>query len=201
MSENRGKSLTEKWVKSVRARKQECVFTVNNPDEALTEWGNIKSRLASDGAIKYCRVAYEHGTKEETPHLQCYAVFSYFMTFKTCRNKLIKIFGKAPHIEVRAGTHEQARDYCGDEEKSGGVYWVESYGSEDGIGQGKRTDLEEKRSVFWQIKALIDDGCTEYDLYENFFPEMVSTRYTYIMRYFDNVRIKRSKQDVKLESH
>jgi hypothetical protein len=85
-------------------RQRAWVFTLNNPP------GDF---CLKDDSIRYAKYALEIG-ESGTPHIQGYVVFKDSQRFSRLRNLIVKLAGKAPHVEPRRGTHIEARDYVGD---------------------------------------------------------------------------------------
>ena len=79
------------------ARSRAWCFTLNNPVEALD----------LEGKCKYAVYQTESG-ENETTHYQGYIEFQNQKRMQTVKN----IIGGNPHVEIRKGTREQARDYC-----------------------------------------------------------------------------------------
>lgn len=119
--------------------------------------------LVNDLDYRYLVFQYEF-TRTGQIHMQ-----GYFVLAKKQRLSAIKkIICKTIHLEIRRGTHEQARDYCKkDDTRACGPF---EHGSEQGIscGRGARTDLLE-------IKAKIDNGATKEIIWQEHFSS--STRH------------------------
>lgn len=81
------------------ARSRAYVFTINNWTE------EDEAQVAMCGA-QYTVYGKEKGDSG-TPHLQGYMYFKSARTLKSISKKLPRA-----HLEVRKGSHEQARDYC-----------------------------------------------------------------------------------------
>ena len=81
------------------ARSRAYVFTINNWEETHEQ------KIALCGA-QYTVYGKEVG-ESGTPHLQGYM---YFESARSLKSMIKKLPGA--HVEVRQGTHEQARDYC-----------------------------------------------------------------------------------------
>lgn len=123
------------------SRNRAYVFTINNPTE--TDYMDIE---ALD--TQYVVYGKEKGV-EGTPHLQGYMYFKNPRTLKSVSKKL-----KRAHLEVRKGTHEQARDYC----KKDGMY-VE-HGQPPRIGAPKMEERikRNKRIRELSLNELVDQG-------------------------------------------
>lgn len=84
---------------NTKTRSRAWMFTCNNYDDAS------ETRVSMLGA-QYFVYGKEVG-EQGTPHLQGYVYFKSQRTFKSLSKKLPGF-----HLEVRKGTHTQARDYC-----------------------------------------------------------------------------------------
>lgn len=127
------------------------MFTINNPSEG--EYPELKSTM------QYLIYQKEKGL-EGTEHLQGYVV----LRAKSRLAAVSKLFPRA-HLEVRKGSHEQARDYCSKEaSRIGGAPM--SFGEEPA--QGKRSDL-------LLIKRKLDEGQSVLDCAkeEELFPSCI----------------------------
>lgn len=82
------------------SRSKSWVFTINN--YTREEEGDVKE-LPGVQYLVYGREVGESGTH----HLQGYVYFKNARTLSSLKKKLPRA-----HLEVRRGTHEQARDYC-----------------------------------------------------------------------------------------
>lgn len=125
-------------------------FTLNNFTDL--ERDSIRGYVSS-GTCTYVVHGVETAPATGTRHLQGYMEFS-------CRKRLTavkKLAGLArAHIEMRRGTAAEASVYC----KKDGLFEEEGQISEPQ--PGRRTDLE-------SIKELIDNGCSEVEVAENYF--------------------------------
>lgn len=94
-----------------------------------------------------------------TPHLQGYVEFTAPVRMSSLRNALPTSVGVA-HWERRAGTRDQARDYCRkDGTRLTGPY---EYGDWDSGGAGNRTDLT-------AVKRMLDDGASDLQVADEHF--------------------------------
>lgn len=148
-------------------------FTINNPsvedEEALT---NVLP-------YKYLIFQYEMGDQELTMHIQ-----GYFVLIRKMRLTALKKLLPKAHLEIRKGSHEQARDYClKSRTKQDGPY---EFGSEEGIARkkGQRSDLIE-------IKQKIDQGASSEVIWDEHFA--TSVRYH---KSFESYRDLKSKHRV-----
>lgn len=160
------------------------MLTINNPP--CEEWQPFADYLDTHN-VRYAKVALEVG-EAGNRHFQVYLYFPGKRRFSSVK----KLFPSA-HIEPRFGTHQQASDYIGQEEKSGTVLWVEEFGVPPK--QGGRSDLSESRSAMWDVKDAIDNGASEGELWDDYFPYMVRS-YTGVREY---IQYTRSKSDGDVE--
>ena len=132
-----------------RAEAINWLFTINNPSAQHEEdLGTVPYR--------YLIFQYEQG-EEGTVHIQ-----GYFVLQQKMRLTALKKLLPTAHLEVRRGTHLQAKDYCSKPEtRLDGPY---EYGSEEGIAivRGQRTDMS-------TVKADIDAGAKMVDIARNHF--------------------------------
>lgn len=128
------------------SRSRNYVFTVNYPEPG-EEIG------FDDKYMKFLVYQKEKG-EQGNPHFQGYVVFKTSVTLATAKKRI----HKKAHLEVRKGTHEQAKEYCikGDTRLDGP--WM--YGVEPA--QGKRNDLV-------AVKKCLDDGGKLSDVAEEHF--------------------------------
>lgn len=128
-------------------------FTLNNPtDEEIT---NLKDEWATLG-FSYICFSTEQGDNG-TPHLQGFLRYR----DRIGKSKLRGLLGGRAHVEPRAGTPDQARDYCRkDNAESDGRFW-ESGDWNGGKRQGHRTDAD-------AIGDLIKGGASESDIFDAF---------------------------------
>lgn len=94
-----------------------------------------------------------------TPHLQGYVEFNAPVRMSRLRNALSSAIGVA-HWERRAGTRDQARDYCrkGDSRLTGPY----EFGDWNSGGAGNRTDLA-------AVKRMLDDGASDLQVADDHF--------------------------------
>lgn len=134
-------------------------FTVNNPETVLDGiWVNLQPWLWP--SCTFCVYQLEQGEERETPHFQGYAEFANAKTLGAM--KKLKGLERA-HFEATKGTAQQNVEYCTKESDrlDGPCTW-----GEVSSGQGKRTDLLE-------VKAAIDDGANDKELWQDHFGTMV----------------------------
>ena len=134
-------------------------FTVNNPERVLDDmWVLLMPYLWA--SCTYCVYQLEQGEERETPHFQGYCEFDNAKTLAAMK----KLEGlERAHFEVAAGNAEQNLTYCTKVEDRLDGPWV--FGAPK-AGQGKRTDLD-------MVKADIDAGAPEEDLWADHFSAMV----------------------------
>ena len=132
------------------------VFTINNP--------SIEDEQALVDQVPYRYLIFQHELAESgTHHIQGYMVLQSRMR-RTALSSLL------PHafLEVRKGSHEQAKAYCSKEDtRMVGTEPVE-WGSEEGIAKkpGSRTDLSE-------IKKKIDSGANSERIWDEHFSSSI----------------------------
>lgn len=145
-------------------------FTINNPAETL----KVEEILADQ--FKYLIYQKEQG-EAGTEHLQGYVSLQ-----KRMRLGALKKLLPTAHLEVRRGTHAQAKAYCMKAETR--VSGPFEFGVEPS--QGKRSDLLE-------IKDEIDSGSSIVDIAQNHFASFC--RYEKGFRSYMN--LKSSPRDFK----
>lgn len=164
-------------------RSQYWVFTLNNYTEE-----DCKDIVALTGDESDCPLSFSIFGREVsstgTPHLQ-----GYIEAKKKVRCKTVKGFTtfinepfKRAHLESRKGTAEEAAAYC----RKDGDYVSKGSISQPSQ-QGRRTDLDD-------IKARIDDGATDLDLFTEKFATTV--RYYKAFREYRGLRAPKSIRSV-----
>lgn len=146
------------------------VFTANNytPEglQALSAV-HVGTRVTRETRLSYM-VFQQEISESGTPHLQGYVQIEKTISIDSVTNFLNKILGTQVHSEKARGTHEEARDYCIDENKRAQNTTPVTIGeitAHGGIqGRGRRNDLE-------AVKAAIESGMSLSDLQSNFFQE------------------------------
>lgn len=127
------------------------LFTWNNPTADQLNTDGFKQYLLG---LEVERGIWqlEKGLEGGTPHLQGYVEFSKSKSFNTVRN----IF-RNNHVEARAGTREQAHQYCSKVDTRQDGPW--GFGEWHFTQPGKRSDLT-------QFVKAIQDGKTNKELVE-----------------------------------
>lgn len=125
------------------SRAKHWVFTLNNytPEEEQA----IRALVSTHDKVRYLCFGHEIGASG-TPHLQGYLSLQSRLRHAQVRDLLPRA-----HIEVRRGSHEEARDYCAKDDADG-FY-------EDGEApscQGMRTDLESLKNDLQSGKRMKD---------------------------------------------
>lgn len=118
------------------------IFTLNNYEK------NDETRIAMLGA-KYYVYGRESG-ESGTPHLQGYLHFKNARTMKSMIKKL-----PGAHIEVRRGSHDQAREYC---IKDGDFVEVGDPPQKNGGSSMQERALRNKRLRETDICELVESG-------------------------------------------
>ena len=139
-------------------------------DETVKRWF---TKHVEAGRFEYVKFAHEIGEKTEYHHIQAYVVFDRQVTFDRVKG----LFPKKTHIEPRFGSHLEAKDYIGNEAKSGSVVWCLELGSDESIPdkQGARSDVNKTDKSLMALQQQILAGVPEKDLWLNpeTFPVMV----------------------------
>lgn len=127
------------------------------------------------GRFRYAKVACEVGGHSDYVHLQVYVIFENRVTFARVKG----LFPRETHIEPRRGSHTEAKDYIGNEEKSGSVAWVAEFGSDDDIPDraGDRSDVSKTDSCLLLILGRLQAGENISDLWNE--PELFPTLVKY----------------------
>jgi len=142
------------------------IFTLNNP---VTN--QLPAQWFADGNVTYVVWQLEKGANG-TPHLQ-----GYFQTKKNPKNKngfslkwCKDNINRMMHIEKRMGTHEQSEEYVTKEDTRLDGPWTlgEYEGQTDAANKKNKANLND-------VKALIDEGKTDDELWQSHFSIM--TRY------------------------
>lgn len=130
------------------SRARAYVFTVNNPTE----------EEVNDLQCITCRyIVYQHERGEGgTVHIQGYVVFDNAVGFATAKRRI----GARAHVEVRRGSHVQAKAYCTKDETRIPGSMIYERGDEPA--QGVRSDLEE-------VRTMLDDGASLLEIAETNF--------------------------------
>lgn len=157
--------MSEKWNDDGKRRYQ-WFLTENNHD-----WDEKQSlcNLTLDNwrDIRYVKLSEEIG-EEGTPHVHAYIVLVNACTFSQVKQR----FDRA-NIQPRFGSHQEAKDYIGREEKSGQVLSTWELGSDENMHQGFRSDLSSQENRLEELKSLIQAGCSLDDLYDMDFALMM----------------------------
>lgn len=113
---------------STKAR--HALFTYNNPTHTPEDF---QALLEAAERVRYAIFQLEVG-ENGTPHYQGYVEYSSPQRFSYFHNNFARC-----HLEKRAGTREQARDYCRKEDTRQAGPW--EVGNWSSGGSGSRTDL------------------------------------------------------------
>ena len=146
------------------------VFTANNYTPAglaALSAVHVGARVTRETRLTYL-VFCQEISKSGTPHLQGYLQIEKNISIDSVTNFLNKILGTHARTEKAKGTHEEARDYCLDEEKYAPNTTPVEIGeitAHAGLaGKGRRNDLN-------AVKEAIEAGMSLSDLQSNFFQE------------------------------
>jgi len=146
------------------------VFTANNYTPAglaALSAVHVGARVTRETRLTY--IAFQQEIAESgTPHLQGYLQIEKIISIDSVTNFLNKILGTHARTEKAKGTHEEARDYCIDENKRAPNTTPVEIGeitAHGGIqGKGRRNDLN-------AVKDAIEAGMNLSDLQSTFFQE------------------------------
>lgn len=144
------------------------MFTKNNPSvsELPREWAEH---------CEFITWQLEKG-EQGTPHLQ-----GYFVTKSNPSNKngwslkqiRERITGPGVWLGKRMGTHDQAVAYCNKRDtRIEGPWTIGKWSEVEGPSRGGKTQGGKNASNLLEIKAAIDAGATDKDLYESHFSQM-----------------------------
>lgn len=144
----------------------------------IEEEKNVSTEIEKIAGKTYCKIAMERG-ETGNYHLQGYIEFGAPTTFGGVQKKFSD-WWRNPHIEF-AYSPSQAQAYVGGKEfvgengdaKKGEIFWcIETGKSTNTGGAEKRKGADWNQSLL-QMKAEIDAGATEYDLWQNHFLQMI----------------------------
>lgn len=135
------------------------MFTLNNPtDEELT---HLHSGLPTTPEFRYVTFQVEEAPETGTMHVQGYVEFQQSLRF----NRVKSLISPRAWLDRRRGTQQEAIEYCQKEDSRVGEDFFE-YGTPAAESQGERRDLS-------ALKALIDSGASDLDLWNSHFSDMV----------------------------
>jgi len=162
MSDSSDVEVTESNARTA-PRSRFWVITINNPD------GEVASDCPENlPDFMYLVYQLEQGATG-TVHWQGYVVFE-----SRKRLSYLKRFLPRAHLEIRRGTHEQARDYCMMPTKEDGAVALTDpivLGCERDVirtsGSGTRTDL-------LRIQDMVNEGASTMEIADNHFPTWVT---------------------------
>lgn len=138
------------------SRAKHWVFTLNNYTD--DEETFIRSLVDSNDDVAYLCFGHEVG-QSGTRHLQGYLSLARRLRFSQVRDLLPRA-----HLEVRRGSHEEARDYCAKDDADDFF--------EAGVapaGQGTRSDLESLKNDLMsgkRMRAIADDHFATFLKYQ-----------------------------------
>lgn len=126
-----------------QSRAKHWVFTLNN--YTAEEEAFIRSLVSSNADVTYLCFGHEVG-ESGTPHLQGYVSLSRRLRFSQVRDLLPRA-----HLEVRRGSHADARQYCAKDDVDD--FFEEG---EEPVEQGARSDLESLKNDLRSGKRMAD---------------------------------------------
>lgn len=147
-------------------------FTVNNPSDEL--------KIINDKDVEY--VIYQK-EKVTTVHLQGYIVFYKKKALSVVKNFFKNKYQIQPHLEMRKGDHQQAKDYCKkSDSRIAGPY---EFGSDAfiPIKNGQRNDLD-------AVKENIEKGLT--------YEEILDLNFTQCVKYHRFIKTLIHERDQKI---
>lgn len=137
-------------------------FTINNYSaEVLAALHRIISEINDNGhdAVRFLVFQEEIGDTG-TPHVQGYVILKKKVRMTQAKSHL----PGRPHMEIRKGTHQEAKDYCtkSDSRRPGSVPVMAG----DEPAPGARNDLV-------SVKARLDAGASDMEIADEFFGQWV----------------------------
>lgn len=157
-------SLSTRNSRGTSSRARNWCFTLNNPSEE--ELYNLHTILPQAREFRFIVFQLEQGLDGATPHVQGYIEFNCQLRLNAAK----RLISQRAHLEVRRGSQQQAIAYCEKQETRLEGPW--RYGEPQEGRQGQRSDL-------LALKSALDEGSTDLQLWEEFFPTM--------MRYYKGV--------------
>lgn len=146
------------------------MFTANNyTPEGLHALSNVTvgARITRETRLTYL-VFQQEISESGTPHLQGYLQIERNISIDSVTKFLKEILGTHARTAKAVGTHEEARDYCLDDEKRAENTTPVQIGEIKSHprlgGQGRRNDLE-------SVKNAIENGMSLQELQSNYFQE------------------------------
>lgn len=137
---------------------QNWIFVINNPEPEEVEELMVNAENwawdEADHMFAYLCVGLEVG-ESGTMHLQGYCQFKKRIGLKKTQRLINPERPEGVHVEMRKGSHAQAREYIANDEKEGSLGWVE-WG--EPFTEGARMDLN-------QIGHWLKQGKTTGDIY------------------------------------
>lgn len=120
------------------------VFTINNPSDDFEPQVVVED-------FKYMVFQYEMGERQ-TVHIQGYVVFGSRKRLSAVRSSFAPL---NPHLEVRRGSHSEAKGYCSKADtRVAGPY---EFGDDSGIPEGGRGSRSDLKGVMDMIKGGVCD--------------------------------------------
>jgi len=149
------------------SRSRNWVFTLNNPNEELVK--KTFKTMELNNCFDYLVYQEEEG-ENKTRHLQGYFVLKKRMELPALKKLLLPL--GSPHLEVRKGSHEQAKAYCMKED----TRVVGGMDNEVNPDFHERHEDKGTRNDLLAVKEAIDEGKNELELWEEHFVQMVKYR-------------------------
>ena len=140
------------------SRARNWCFTLNNP--SAEELYNLHTILPQAREFRFIVFQLEQGLDGATPHVQGYIEFNCQLRLNAAK----RLISQRAHLGGEEGSQQQAIAYCEKQETRLEGPW--RYGEPQEGRQGQRSDL-------LALKSALDEGSTDLQLWEEFFPTMM----------------------------
>lgn len=154
-------------------------LTINNYNEDTIE------KLRNFPSISYGIIGKEVAASTGTKHLQCYVQWKHKTRATTVANKIKKLTGHHPHVEVAKGDYKSNHAYCSKEKD-----FIE-FGI--AIQQGERTDIA-------KMYEMVKDGKDDAEIQEECLQTYVKY-YKAVDRLRINLNNKKNKEQIEKDFH
>lgn len=152
------------------------MFTLNNPTEQnLIDLMDIVKALNNGGHPKVKFIAFQEEEGENgTHHVQGYMILKRRTRMQAAKD----VLPSEPHMEMRQGSHQQAKDYCTKERSR--CHGTEPVVAGEEPRPGARSDLV-------RVKAMLDAGHKEAEIADEYFGQWV--RYHKAFQRYRGIRL------------
>jgi hypothetical protein len=152
------------------------IFTSQRENIEIEDF--VRTEIGKIDGKGYCKVAMERGETGNL-HLQGYIELLTPTTFGGVKKKFSD-WWRNPHIEF-AFSPSQAAAYVGNPDfvredgkaKQGEIFWCFEIGKSTNTGGAEKRKGSDWNSALLAMKAEIDAGATEFDLWQNYFLQMI----------------------------